>query len=69
MATAMERAIDALSDPGVSTADALRRLLVVARRIGAVDLATWIKRELDGYSDQEEVPEYRDGSALCVRLR
>ena len=32
MATAMERAIDALSDPGVSTADALRRLLVVARR-------------------------------------
>ncbi|HNV42485.1 MAG TPA: hypothetical protein PLX68_05995 [Dermatophilaceae bacterium] len=65
----MERAIDALSDPGVSTADALRRLLVVARRIGAVDLATWIKRELDGYSDQEEVPEYRDGSGLPIAIR
>jgi hypothetical protein len=64
----MERAIEALSDPGVSTADALRRLMVVARRIGALDLAAWIKRELAGYAD-EDVPEYRDGSGLPVAIR
>lgn len=65
----MERAIDALSDPGVSIADAMRRLLVVARRIGATDLAEWIKQELEGYSGREEIPEYRDGTSLSIAVR
>lgn len=59
MATALERAVESLSDPDVSIADALRGLLVVARRISADDLSTWIKSELDGYGAEQDVPEYR----------
>jgi len=69
MATAMDRAIEALSDPSVSTADALRRLLVVARRIGAVDLSAWIKRELEGYGADDPTPDYRDASGLPISIR
>lgn len=65
----MERAIESLSDPGVSIADALRRLLVVARRIGATDLAEWIKQELEGYSGSDMAPDYRDGSTLPTSVR
>lgn len=65
----MERAIDALSDPAVSIADALRRLLVVARRIGATDLADWIKQELEGYGGRDETPDYRDGRSLPIAIR
>ena len=65
----MERAIDSLSDPTVSISDSLRRLLVIARRIGAIELATWIKRELEGYGDEEDVPEYRDGAGLPIAIR
>lgn len=65
----MERAIDALSDPTVKIADALRRLLVVARRIGATDLAEWIKQELGGYGGRDEIPDYRDGSNLPIAIR
>lgn len=65
----MERAIDSLSDPTVSISDALRRLLVIARRIDALELAAWIKRELEGYGDDDDVPEYRDGSGLPIAIR
>lgn len=65
----MEHAIDSLSDPTVSIADALRRLLVVARRIGADELSGWIKRELNGYSEDDVVPDYRDGSGLPIAIR
>lgn len=65
----MERAIDALSDPAVSIADALRRLLVVAHRIGAADLSGWIKQELEGYQRGSDTPDYRDGSSLPIAVR
>lgn len=65
----MERAIDSLSDPTASISDSLRRLLVVARRIGALELAGWIKRELEGYGDGDEVPDYRDGAGLPIAIR
>lgn len=69
VASTMERAIDALSDPDVSIADALRRLLVVARRIEADDLAEWIKQELGGFSKDVESPDYRDGSSCLIAVR
>lgn len=59
MPTALERAVDALSDPTVSTANALRRLLVVVRRIGARDLADWVGHELSGYGSKDQLPSYR----------
>jgi hypothetical protein len=65
----MERAIDALSDPDVSIADAMRRLLVVARRIGATDLSDWIRQELEGYESREGTPDYRGSRALPIAVR
>jgi len=45
------------SDPNVSTADLLRRALVVARRLAVPELVEWISSELNGY--QADVPDYR----------
>ena len=69
MATVLENAIDSLSDPHVSISDALRRLLVVARRINASDLDQWLRAELEGYGPDAGVPEYRDGSTLPIAIR
>jgi hypothetical protein len=65
--TALERAVDALSDPTVSTADALRRLLVVVRRVGATDLAAWLGHELGGYGSDDQLPSYC-GEELPIAL-
>lgn len=50
--------VNMASDPTISTADLLRRALVVARRLSVPELVNWINSELNGYGD-EEVPEYR----------
>ncbi|SKB07674.1 hypothetical protein SAMN06295964_1778 [Aeromicrobium choanae] len=69
MTTALERAVDSLSDPEVSVADSLRRLLVVARRIDARALSDWLQSELQGYGPGLDVPEYRDASGLPISIR
>lgn len=68
MANAIDRAIDALSDPTLSTEVALRRLLVVAHRIGASELTSWINLELAGYGPQDKCPDYRDGVGLGISV-
>lgn len=50
--------VDMASTPAVSTADLLRRALVVARRLAVPELIDWINSELTGYRIGE-VPEYR----------
>lgn len=50
--------VDMASTPAVSTADLLRRALVVARRLSVPELVDWINSELNGYKF-EEVPGYR----------
>lgn len=69
MTTALEMAIEALSDPSVTLPDALRHLLVVSRRIGADDLSDWVRGELNGYPLDGELPTYRTGQHLPVKLR
>ena len=49
--------VNMASDPNVSTADLLRRALVVARRLDVPDLVDWITSELNGY--RGDVPDYR----------
>lgn len=66
MPTALERAIDQLSDPGVQLQDALRSLLVVGRRIAATELCKWIRQELAGY--ESAVPQYRHIDGLDVTI-
>ncbi|WP_166845120.1 hypothetical protein [Isoptericola sp. BMS4] len=69
MSTALAAAIDALSDPQVRAADALRRLLVVSRRAGADELTEWLRGELSGYSETAQVPTYRSGAHLPIKVR
>lgn len=49
--------VNMASDPNVSTADLLRRALVVARRLAVPELVDWITSELNGYAG--DVPDYR----------
>ena len=46
-------------DGSVRAADLLRKALVVARKLKIKNIQPWLKSELDGYSESEEVPEYR----------
>lgn len=66
--SAVERAVDSLSDPAVGLPDALRTLLVVAKRIDADELTTWLRGELDGYEADVAVPSYRDASDMPIEL-
>jgi hypothetical protein len=50
--------VNMASTPAVSTADLLRRALVVARRLAVPEFIDWINSELTGYRSGE-VPEYR----------
>ncbi len=69
MPTALENAVDALSDQSAALPDALRRLLVVARRVRADSLASWIGNELSGYGLGDTLPSYRSAAGMPVALR
>lgn len=55
----LEGIIDASTDSSVATADLLRKVQIVASRLGATDIVDWVKRELNGYPDDAELPPYR----------
>lgn len=44
----------------VSIGTLLRKALVVARKLEVKELQTWVEDELNGYSRQSSVPDYRD---------
>jgi hypothetical protein len=68
VASSLEIAIAALSDPQASTAGAFRTLYVVARRMSAEDLTAWLSAELNGYPADLGVPEYRSAKSLPIQL-
>lgn len=37
----------------------LRQALLVARKLGVNEFSDWIKKELSGYKNEDEIPEYR----------
>ncbi len=43
----------------VPVSELLRKAFVVARKLGISDFEKWINRELNGYEQASEVPEYR----------
>lgn len=59
MATLLEQIIDGSTDSAVKTSDLLRKVQVAARRVGAPEVEAWVKRELNGYSTEDELPSYR----------
>ncbi len=42
-----------------SVSDILRKAVIVARKLKVDELAVWINKELNGYSNEEGVPPYR----------
>ena len=52
---------DALNS-NIPVTDLLRKAYVVARKLKLSDFEKWIKLELDGYSDNENIPEYRNAN-------
>ena len=58
MSAIVPELVNMASSPAVSTADLLRRALVVARRLAVPELVEWINSELTGYKSWE-VPDYR----------
>ena len=49
-----------LADCSISAEKALKRLYVIASDLEDNDLLSWIEKELNGYSRDEQVPDYRD---------
>lgn len=58
--------IDRLIDGEITLENALLKLKVAARRAGNDETAEWAERELCGYADTEQLPDYRKIS--CYNL-
>jgi AbiTii len=46
-------------DSSVDVVQVLRKCRVLASRLSHDDLKAWVQKELDGYADGEELPDYR----------
>ena len=55
----MRSLTDMAGDHSVPTAQVLTALRIVATRTGAEELAEWTTKELEGYEQNDEVPEHR----------
>lgn len=63
----LDQIIDGASDDSVSTSNLLRKVQVVATRMGADDIIMWAKFELNGYPNQEAIlPPYRASQRVRV---
>ena len=43
----------------VKISDLLRKCKILAVRLGSTEFQSWINKELNGYSSEDELPEYR----------
>ncbi|MFJ8895203.1 hypothetical protein ACIRCZ_11485 [Leifsonia sp. NPDC102414] len=57
--TLLDDILTASTDAGVATPDLLRKVQIVARRLGATEVENWVRDELGGYPDGAAVPAYR----------
>ena len=55
----MRSLTDMAGDHNVPTAQVLTALRIVATRAEAAELAEWTTKELEGYEENDEVPEHR----------
>lgn len=51
--------VNAAMDPSLQTTNILRRALVIASRLHVTPLAEWLKKEMNGYSEKDDIPNYR----------
>jgi hypothetical protein len=57
--TPLEELIEGASGDSVPVATLLRKVKVVAARLGTVELEQWVDHELTGYPENADVPDYR----------
>jgi hypothetical protein len=65
--TLLDEIIDGATDDAVSTSNLLRKVQVVAHRLQAAEIKTWIQRELNGYDEIRDLPKYRESILTNVR--
>lgn len=63
--TLLDQVISQASD-GEATA-MLRKLMIVAHRLQATPLLTWVKNELNGYESRDDLPSYRGPMRVGVQ--
>ena len=59
--------IDGATDDSVSTSNLLRKVQVAAARLGAEEVVTWVKHELNGYPSVNGLPPYRSARNMIVQ--
>src|SRR4029078_5903796 len=55
----LDEIIDAATDPKESVAETLRKCLILAFKLKNEKLKRWVEGELNGFSRDGEIPEYR----------
>lgn len=55
----LDEIIDGAADDSVSTSNLLRKVQIVAHRVGSAELTSWVRNELNGYEDTSALPNYR----------
>lgn len=63
--TLLDEVIEQASDG--DAAAMLRKLMIVAHRLGADPLLAWVKAELNGYGDLDDIPDYRGPFTVNVQ--
>lgn len=57
--TRLDDIISGATDESTSISNLLRKILIVGRRLKAYQISDWAKQELEGYSNDVELPIYR----------
>lgn len=55
----LDEIIDGAASHSTSTSNLLRKVQIVAHRVGSEELTSWVKNELNGYEDLSTLPKYR----------
>jgi hypothetical protein len=67
--TLLDDIVDGSTDDAVTTSNLLRKVQVVATRLGADELKSWVKDELNGYEGIDRLPTYRRAIKINVTGR
>ncbi|MCM3522217.1 MULTISPECIES: hypothetical protein [unclassified Curtobacterium] len=63
----LDEIIDGATNDSVSTSNLLRKVQVAAARLGAQEVVTWVRNELNGYPAVDDLPTYRAARDMIVQ--
>lgn len=65
----LQKLIESLADSETPLEAGLRHLLVIAYRANSKPLKEWVERELNGYDNNNDLPNYRRNLPVSLRLQ